>query len=73
LLCSRRKKEREEEQSKNTTKVAEEKEASNNEFDYSSTESPKGGNDSAFSPEQSEDEDSSKCLSVLCYRIFTFP
>jgi hypothetical protein len=66
-------KERGEDQSKNATKVAEEKEASKHEFDSSSTESSKGGNVSAFSPEQCKDEDSGKCLSVLYYRIFTCP
>jgi hypothetical protein len=74
-IALQEKKEREEEQSNNATKVAEEEEAAKNEFDYSLTESSKGYNESAFSPDQSkdEDEDSSKCLSVLCYRIFTCP
>jgi hypothetical protein len=54
-----------EEESKNATKVAEEDEAANNEFDSSWTESSKDGNESAFSPDQSKDEDYGKCLSVL--------
>jgi hypothetical protein len=66
------KKEMEEEQSSNATKVAEEEEAAKNEFDYSSTESSKGGNESAFSLDQSEKEYSGKCLSVLCYYYLTF-
>jgi hypothetical protein len=66
-------KEREEEESKMLTKVAEEEEAAKNEFNSSSNEISKGGNESAFSPEQSEDKDFSKCLSVLYYPIFTCP
>jgi hypothetical protein len=58
-------------QEKKETKVSEEEEAANNEFDSSSTERSKGGNENAFSPDQSEYEDSSKCLSVLCYPIYT--
>jgi hypothetical protein len=72
-IALQEKKEFEEEESKFATKVAEEEKSAKNEFDYSSTESSKGGNDSAFSPDQSEDEDSCKCLSVLCYPIFTCP
>jgi hypothetical protein len=74
LLCRRRKKgRREKEESKIAMKVAEQEKEAKNEFDYSSTESSKGGNESSFSPDQSEDEDFSKCLSVLCYPIFTCP
>jgi hypothetical protein len=72
-IALQEKKEREDEESKNATKVSEEEEAAKNEFDSFSTESSKGSNESAFSPDQSKDEDSGKCLSVLCYAIFTCP
>jgi hypothetical protein len=74
------KKEREEEESKIAMKVVEEEEAVKNdglstqpEFDSSLTESSKGGSESALSPEQSEDKDPGKYLSVLSYPIFTCP
>jgi hypothetical protein len=60
-------KEREEEESKNATNISEEEQAAKNEFDSSSTESSKGGNESAFSPDQSKDEDSGKC--VICVML----
>jgi hypothetical protein len=66
-IALQEKKEREEEESKISTKVAEEEEAAKNEFDYSLTESSKGGNESAFSPDQSEDKSSGSVY--LCYVI----
>jgi hypothetical protein len=79
-IALQEKKDREEEESKIAIKVAEEEESAKNdglstqpEFDSSSTESSKGGSESAFSPYQSEDEDPGKYLSVLYYPIFTRP
>jgi hypothetical protein len=80
-IALQEKKAREDEEAKIAMKITEEEKAevknyglsTQPELDSSSTESSKGGSESALSPEQSEDKDPGKYLSVLSYPIFTCP